>query len=279
MIVNLIFNSWAARQLANVEIKSTVIIGDSRIMTGLNPAFIDNSVNLAQNSESYFISYHKLKYLLDNYPKINRVVIGFSYPSFSAYLDNIFSNDVATSDVFDRIYSLVEPSDFGEIPFDKEKFRLIKFKNYFVYPHLNHHKFLGGYVKFQPALEEANLESTIKRHYYDDKEINIGVSHFSKLYLDSIIYECKLSNVDLVLVNLPFHKKYLENIPENFVNYYNEVYSELKDSHVTLLDYTDLHFADSCFKDYNHLSFIGADIISKRINDDLNFIKSSYEEN
>lgn len=266
---NFIFNSIQLSKEVSLNNTETLIIGDSRMMTGVNPEKINNSMNVAQNSESYIITYYKLKYLLTNNRNIKRILLGFSYPSFSGYMDRIFKNDIATADIFDRIYPIMNVNDFNGYSIDKKKYYQVYLKNILVYPHLNHSKYLGGFVKLKSGIESANINTTIQRHYYDKDSNNVGVSFIAPLYLDSIYQLTQKNNIDLVLVNLPLHIDYLNRVPNNFINYFNFIKSKCLHKNVTILDYGKLSFENKYFKDYNHLSEDGANEITEKIKNDL----------
>jgi hypothetical protein len=266
MLFNFVFNSYFLKHSQFVSKAQTIVIGDSRMMTGIDPSLINNCINTAQNSESYFISYYKLKYILKHSKNVKKVILGFSYPSFSGYMDKIYKNDLATSDVLNRIYPIISIEDFGPLEVDKEKYYTILFRNMLVIPHINHEKFIGEYSPLPSGMQNANVNSTIKRHYFDKDSINSGISYINRSYLDSIINLTKSQNIDLYLVNLPLQKDYIQRIPENFISFYDQTKKELIDQNITILDFGNELIDDENFKDHVHLSSNGASLISKRIN-------------
>lgn len=269
MAGNYLFNKNYMNRPPVLEEARVIIAGDSRIMTSIDPEKIDSSVNIAQNSESYVITYHKLKLILENNDNVEQILLGFSYPSFSAYLDGIFEDDIATADVLTRIYPLMSLEDFTVLEVDEEKYYQVLFKNLFVYPHINHQKYMGGFSRLEYGLDKADLESVILRHYYDEDTNNIGISPVAEKYLDSIILLAEEEEVELILVNVPLQEDYLEQIPENFREYYEEVKQECISEGVEVLDYGDLPMEDRYFKDYNHLDYEGATYFTSIIKQEL----------
>lgn len=269
MAGNYLFNKNYVNRPPDIEEAKIVIAGDSRMMTSIDPEKIDSSVNIAQNSESYVITYHKLKRVLEHNESVEQIVLGFSYPSFSAYLDGIFNGDIATTDVLTRIYPLMSLEDFTVLEVDEEKYYQVLFKNLFVYPHINHQKYMGGFSRLEYGLDKADLESVILRHYYDEDSNNIGISPVAEKYLDSIILLAEEEEVELILVNVPLQEDYLEQIPENFRKYYEEVKQECISEGVEVLDYGDLPMEDRYFKDYNHLDYEGATYFTSIIKQEL----------
>jgi hypothetical protein len=77
-----------------------IFIGDSHMEKAINDSLLENSVNLAQSSESLYFSYYKLKILLEHNPTIKDVYLGFSYHSVSSYYDKFifgeFSNAISS---------------------------------------------------------------------------------------------------------------------------------------------------------------------------------------
>lgn len=263
-----LYNWYFLNKEPSLKNSETLVVGDSRMMTGLNPDVMGNCVNTAQNSESYFISYYKLKYLLKYSTGVKRILLGFSYPSLSAYLDGMFSGDVATGDILNRIYPIISLDDFHELKIDRTKYYQVWFKNMFVYPHQNHKKFIGGFEKLQPGMKSANLESVIQRHYYRDSNF-VGVSKVSRNYLDSIVLLTKERNIELVLVNMPFQPEYPKKVPFQILNYFEAVKTEMLNNTIRILDYGNLEYDDENFKDHNHLSYLGAKKVTLKIKRDL----------
>lgn len=264
-----IFNYFQLKKIPNLGDTEILIVGDSRVMTAINPDELPNSKNIAQNSESYIISYYKLKYLLAKENKVKKVILSFSYPSFSAYLDGIFKDDIATADVFSRIYPIMKPENFGNLEVDKFKYYKVLFKQMFVYPHVDHHKYMGGFTKLKYGLDKADLEGVLQRHYFDKDSNNIGISICASHYLDSIVDLTKQKNIELVLVNIPFQNKYLERVPSNFIEYYNTEKTRMLENGVTVLDYSQVQLPDEYFKDYNHLDLEGANFFTGMVKKDL----------
>ncbi len=263
------FNYFQLKNTPSLGDTETLIVGDSRVMTAINPELIPNSKNIAQNSESYIISYYKLKFLLKNNTKVKKVILSFSYPSFSAYLDGIFKDDIATADVFGRIYPIMKPNDFGSLEIDKFKYYKVLFKQMFVYPHTNHYQYMGGFTRLKYGLDKADLEGVVQRHYFDKDSNNIGISSCASQYLDSIVELTKQNNIKLILVNIPFQKKYLEKVPSNFIEYYNLQKSRMLEKVVTVLDYGQIELPDTYFKDYNHLDLEGANYFTEMLKKDF----------
>lgn len=272
MISIFCFNWYQSTKNIHTITAETMVIGDSRMMTGIDPKCIENCINFAQNTESYFISYFKLKYLINHSSGLKNIVVGFSYPSFSAYMDRVFQNDIATSDVLKRIYPIIALRDFGNIPVDHNLYNLVVFRNMFVYPHFSQTPFLGSFTPLKPEKLKSNPNSTINRHYYDDNHVDIGISATNRHYLDSILQLAKSNNIHVVLVNLPLHQDYVKQIPKKFITYFEKVKLAIEGKNVTILDFGKELVPNEYFKDYVHLSSIGAREMTIRVQQKLNVL-------
>lgn len=269
MLANYFFNISRVNKKPVLTNTNILIAGDSRVMTAINPDSIPNSRNIAQNSESYFLTYHKLKFILPVNPQIKKIVIGFSYPSFSAYMDGLYCDDIATADIFSRFYPLMLPKDFEPLKVDEAKYYQVYFKQMLLLPHLKHEQYLGEFTKLPYGLNKANLESVVKRHYFNKEGKNIGISKVSPAYLDSIITLCNNNKIELTLINIPFQKDYLKSVPPNFIEYYNTKKTELLGRGVRILDYSKMELDNNYFKDYNHLDLDGANYFTSQIKKEL----------
>ena len=91
--------------------------------------------------------------------------------------------------MFKRSYFIGEFIETNNlIEFDKKELINVFIRNTCLFPKLNHINYLGNY----DSINESNLShlhSDVKRHYYD-KNINLGVSKISVIYLNRIIQIC-----------------------------------------------------------------------------------------
>ncbi|MCC7050394.1 MAG: hypothetical protein IT239_01265, partial [Bacteroidia bacterium] len=148
LLVNFFINRQFIKKIPVIN-TTTLIAGDSRVMTAINPKLFSSAINIAQNSESYLITYYKLKYLLPKNEKIKQVIIGFSYPSFSGYMDSLYSNDIATADIFSRIYPIITPKQLFPLKVDVWKYYSVYLKNNLLYPKVNQYPFMGSFTELK----------------------------------------------------------------------------------------------------------------------------------
>ena len=71
---------------------STLIMGDSRTQYSLDPHLFPSANNISQTAEPYFLTYWKLKALIDLH-EIDTVILGFAHQNISAFNDRKLSDD------------------------------------------------------------------------------------------------------------------------------------------------------------------------------------------
>ncbi len=254
---------------------TTVFVGDSHVGNAINDSLIDNCINMAQNSESFYFSYFRLKRLLENNSSIKEVWLGYGYHNISSYYDQF---------VFGKYSNVVSSRYFYWLPVETKMELLIANRNDFF-------SYLKAIVKtgFQNAFSSektyqegytndfskttANIKSiqrSIQYQYFEESVPN-DYSSMNIRYLFGIKQLCDSFKVDLILINTPIHPSYLNLVPEKIVEKYYSVADSL---HVHLVDLSDLLDKDSFFTpDGHHVSLEGSletgmyvkDFLQKRI--------------
>jgi hypothetical protein len=135
----------------------------------------------------------------------------------------------------------------------------------------------GGIVEGDFTKSDINL-SLVKNYesmYYNYKRIdNLELNYFLKT-----ISLAKEKNINVIFIKYPISKELdqylsLKNITKD--DYYNEVYKQINltiGKNYTVLDYYYLIENSSNFWDPDHLNINGSEILSKKINLDLNNIE------
>ncbi len=243
----------------------TLIMGDSHLRTSVDPEILPSSSNVCSGAESYIMTYYKLIKLLNDNPQINRVFLAFSYNNFSAYQDLRLIGSQSKSQ-FIRYYEIL-PIDFpNKLDVNKSKFYNTYISELALYPNFFESKYLGGFKRHEPGLQRADLMETINKHYYPEGDF-VGISKYAEPYLDSIIQLTKRKKIQLNLLAAPLHSAYRDKVPEEIKDYFQEVKSKLKEEQISVLDFIDEPFADSLFKDYDHLSYEGSQLFTKYLSD------------
>lgn len=245
---------------------TTLIVGDSQMARAINPSIFESAKNISQNGEPYFVTYWKLKYLLQKI-KVDTIIIGFSHYNLSGIMDRRFIDKKWSLEMFTRIYPIKNLYGIKNIEIDYYEYFNTYFRNMCLFPKRNHMKFIGEYANSN-ASNITNPESYIRDHYYNNDK-NIGISEMAISYLDSIIQLAKIQNIYPILVGTPVHESYYTKIPINIIDRYNLEKSRLVLQDYCVIDLTDYFYKDNYYFDLHHLNEYGAKIFTSEILDIL----------
>ena len=259
----------AILELINYEIATSerldssitkIFMGDSHIEQAIDDTLLENSVNLAQNSESLYFSYYKLNILLEHNPSIKEVYLGFSYHSVSSYYDKF---------IFGEFSNAISSRYFSLLPF-KEKLKILiaNRNDFFSYLKVvtkndilniwrEKKTFQGGFANSfsNTKASEESIEKRVLFQYYNKGSLN-EYSLKNIEYLNKIKDLCKNSNVNLILVNTPVHKLYKNKIPKKFKIKFEQLSESTK---IKILDLSGLLSEEYFFiPDGDHVSQKGA---------------------
>lgn len=259
----------AILELINYEIATSerldssitkIFMGDSHIEQAIDDTLLENSVNLAQNSESLYFSYYKLNILLEHNPSIKEVYLGFSYHSVSSYYDKF---------IFGEFSNAISSRYFSLLPF-KEKLKILiaNRNDFFSYLKVvtkndilniwrEKKTFQGGFANSfsNTKASEESIEKRVLFQYYNKGSLN-EYSLKNIEYLNKIKDLCKNSNVNLILVNTPVHKLYKNKIPKKFKIKFEQLSESTK---IKILDLSGLLSEEHFFiPDGDHVSQKGA---------------------
>ncbi len=253
------------RAIDNFKIENnitTLFVGDSHIEKAMNDSLIANSLNIAQNSESYYFTYYKLKRILDANSQIKNVYLGYSYHSLSNYQHDFvfgkFSHEIAARYFFILpINEQLKIIAYNLHNFNEFTKNLVTMGIKNVITDKNNFSFGGG---FKNDFENSAVisKSVFKRlalQYYKMGGVR-GFSETNISYLQNIAALCRQKKVNLVLLQTPLQSLYAANVPIAFRQKLVEV---IQQNEFTFVDYERLPLNDSCFiPDGDHLSAIGA---------------------
>lgn len=260
LALNFLFNRHRLTDPITVQ-GTTLIMGDSHLRTAVDPELLTNTSNICRGAEPYVMTYFKLKRILQDNSQIERVILGFSYNSFSGYQDIRLTGTKAGSQ-FSRYYEVLPLSLLDQIDISKSKFYQTYVGELALYPNFSERFNLGGFQKHEPGIDKANLMETINKHFYPTGEF-IGTSNHAKIYLDSIVHLTKDEDISLILLAAPLHAAYRERVPAEIKDYFTSVKLDMKKQGVLVLDFLDRPTEDVEFKDYDHLCYLGAKEFTK----------------
>ena len=269
--LNYLFNKYIIQDTIPQLGVNTLIVGASDTQAAIDPVVYGTAANIGQLGESYCMTYWKLKNLLKK-NEIDTVILGFSYAHFSDSYDLVFSpqKKVWSETMFQRIYAIEDVNSLGEFEINRRGLYSIKFKSMCLYPHKKHHiRYMGAYSNHDPA--KSNIGDpffNIDTHYFF-KGKKSGVSNFAAQHLNDIIQFCKANNIKLILVSTPMHESYLKEIPEIFVDHFEQMKKELASKGVLVLDHSRTKYADNEYYDTCHLNHKGATRFTKTIKEEL----------
>lgn len=272
----------------------TVITGNSTMQYGLNTQYLNFTENISVESEPLFMSYFKLKEILNNNHHIKNVVVPFSFLDVRRSRDsflNFSDDDGLKKDLYSKcccIHDLVPYSCLREFDVDDVMFAEVFIRN----------RVFLNFIYFARKLRCNNYDRTYLRHIgqfnkmwldsllylnsysveYIDKAIEVkfsgeGLAQKYTSYLDSIANLCSIYNKLLIVVNTPNYPDFNRKIPDEFKLHYYEKLNRLKKSdNVLFFDYSDLIEDHALFWDETHLNWRGAEVLSKELASRLNDI-------
>jgi len=110
--------------------------------------------------------------------------------------------------------------------------------------------------------KKESIDKRLKFQFYNNGNLN-NYSSINLSYLKKIIVLCKAEKIELVLLNTPLHSYYKNNVPNEYINKYNEFINLYN---LEVIDFSGLHLMDDCFvPDGDHVSKKGSIITSKEI--------------
>jgi hypothetical protein len=257
----------------------TLIIGDSQAWRSIDPRFFDNAYNFASLGENSILSYYKAKYVIDNYPKLEDLIITINLHSFSDY----------KADKFPRSYQWREYLNFWEMGLIRRDLGLYIWKFFQAY--------FFAYEKHGRKIlsKKAKSEDTVKvleRDYYKGY-LAINTNHFTDVtdrvdkyfknknaydeslitYYQKIFDLCQKKSIRVHLVRMPISKAFYEKAGD-YIDYkdFDKLISRFQ-GNFNNLEYYDLSGLENItldnFFDDLHLNIEGSKTISKYLSEEL----------
>lgn len=255
--------------LNNGQTINILFMGDSHIQKGIIDSLIPNSINVSQNSESFYFTFFKIKKILKSDVKIKSIYLGYSYHSISNYYEAF---------IYGENSKFIAPKYFFILP-NKQKVKMLLsnrgnlglFVLNVIKDGLNpYNYYIGQYAnKFKNTkANKSSMDKRLELQYLDSlNEISALNCH----YLNEIIELCEQNGVQLVFVNTPLNPYYKAKIPSKFVMKYEEL---IKTNQMQVIDFKGLKLAtDDFIPDGDHVSSEGAILTTKELYKILNKTK------
>lgn len=239
-------------------------MGDSHLMVGVNPKLFLSCENWAQSAEPYFVTEFKIRKLISDSGSVKMVVLGFAPHNLSSFNDVKLYDPEYASEFFNRLYPLMGLDVFPrkEVPFNYGLYFQAYLRKMVLIPNLDHHKYRGGFSATQGTALDKGCDQRLQKHY-GKSEPFVSTSQLSLDALFRIMDLLKGKNVKLVLVSTPLHPDYRSQIPELYLNKFEEVKTIIQELGVPIMDFSTLVLEDEMFKDCDHLNEEGATYFSK----------------
>jgi hypothetical protein len=265
----------------------TLIIGASMTSLSLNPEFIPHSTNQAILAESYIYTYTRLKYFLEKNPQLDLVILEFSISNIAKIADSGLSDGTSRTFFFSKEFMLLDEEEL-KILYSPD---IIYYRNYLGWK-LGFPTRENMPLLFKTFRKNFDKESLPFRGTFTDMGEDSGAGNpkgriaetinpklkpetapIQLTYLRKIIDLCKSHNVKIVLYASPLSKGYYELIPAFYITEYNKLCNELSNEVDMICNYILYPLSKTEFGDANHLNSIGAEIISRKIAEDIAVIE------
>lgn len=254
------------RVIIDLNDTENLIIGDSHLRYSVNPQLIDKSINLCTSAEPIFLSYIKLKRLLNSKNNLKKIFLGVGYHNLTIADESKYTNNKWAVEMYTRTVPIMDIDEtVSYIPFDEIEYLKYRMMNLLFKPFnvsFYKRKTFGGFVNSKlNRLTDEGLRSVIDRHYYEDGKIISTSQNIPKL-LEVIASLCEKNKIQLYLVNTPLHKQYFDQIPEIHKENYTSQLTKLQEQFpntVQLIQTSQFALPDKAFQDFDHLNRDGSE--------------------
>lgn len=261
--------------------------GDSHTVNGLNPEYIDNSFNFASSGEDYIETYYKIRKIIE---KDN-----IKIKNFILEIDtHTFSSSIRTSQ---RLFEQLDYKNYmslKDLSYLKQRSQLallfdseikINGKGAEIINHIfskPNPTFLRlGWTKNTGDFSKSNKSETALttyNSYFKNEPILIEKKSFDYFY--NILKLAKANDIGIIFIKYPMSYEYnveLERHNLSKENYYQDLFINIDEGLIdyVVLDYYDLFFEHpEYFSNSDHLNYIGSEILSRKVAEDLEIRKS-----
>ena len=251
-----------------------VFAGNSTVECSVDDNLVAGSVNIAQSGEAYLYSYAKIKALCKVNKQIKTVFLGFSYGDLLIEKEEswLYSDEFIIEKIQYYNYLLDAPEKRFLMKNNPKAYLKGLVKSVFN----NLISVLKSYAKESSGSKLTNFggyKFLVRDKLGADPGEDVGnqaaiqKSYQQEKYVKMISELCRENSIRLVLFNTPKHRSYYENVGEEILQIWwdTRIYLE-RDSLVDLSTYA---LPDSCFGDFSHLNYRGAEEFSRHLNEIL----------
>jgi len=248
----------------SIDQKDILIVGDSGLGAALEPKQMRSAQNICQNSEPYYLTYLKLKFLFDKNINLDTVIIGFGHHNISNYNDYKLKDEFWANRMFNTNYLFAKDIlNIQKIEIDYLQLFLVYSRNMCLIPKLSHYKsFIGEFQGRKGHNAINNFKNRIDRvFYYKD----YGVSELCISYLDSIVDISLKNKITPILVSTPVPNAYYELVPSIIKERYDLIKAIYLEEGIQVIDLTRSQYSPDYFYNEDHLNVRGARVFTTEV--------------
>lgn len=245
---------------------TTVVVGDSHIQCAVDDSALPGVVNLSMDSEGYIFSYAKLRYLLQQNPGIEKVILGCGPHNFSSYYEEGIWGE-KSGPVLRRYTELLTPGERAEIILRnpctlKDLSRGISSARFASFTPDGRVRFIGAFEAMNTGkpTDEASILKRIRSQFYIGEKV-VSFSVIQRRYLDKIVQLCREQGKTLILLGTPLHEIYRSHVPPAYQAHYDAV---VRTTDAEMVDFHDMVLPGSSFlPDGDHVNSRGAQQVTE----------------
>ncbi len=266
--------------------------GASNTMDGIDPEFIPNSFNFGRGGETSVQSYFKLTKVLDKDKiKIKTLILGVNLHTLSSLKRKDRSNLITKLWLYSKFMSYKEIKKISNknllsiwiesnFPFmgNGADFKILITK-----PKLR--KIYRGWAKGEENFSNLNKKQEAYDRYKELFKDTKTVNEVNLEYLKKTLKLAKENEINIIFMTYPITRELDEVIIKQNISKqepYQTIFNQADNilENYQYLDYYDLFFDNpDYFADADHLNYLGAEIFTKKIYEDIqnsNFTKPDF---
>lgn len=259
-----------------------IFMGDSHVARGINPIYINNSFNFAVPSETTEQTFYKTRWILKEYPNIEIFVFPYDPHMFWSYRSNEYHDRIFWINFlsYEELMQVTNTSkvktymltNFPVISNGEEALELLLYHEDKTEMYLGWQKITNNSVEGKDVLTKARRRVQGQTKNGNERNMRLFTSFLQTIRL------LEQNNKTVILIKFPLTEEYLEAVEEtgmSITNFYKEEsYLLEKFPNLYILDHQNIYKENkSLFSDSDHLNIQGAELFSKKINEDLYVIR------
>ncbi|MDR0503159.1 MAG: hypothetical protein LBH16_07550 [Treponema sp.] len=260
----------------NAEEIQILILGSSQIFYGIDAScFSQNAFNLANPSETYYLSLELFKKYQKKLNHLNTIIISYSYHTlWSSRL--AVENEIQRSKnyiLYYRINITENINNYFELLNGKTINNLRRLNKYYIKKKndvtCTQLGLAWGLNRSNKDLVKTGKEAAI-RHTRDNihSKENIRILEENIIILDTFAEICNKNDIKLILINTPKYNTYIENLNKEQMEEAAKTVDLLIKKHKNIIYINwqeDKDFFAKDFYDADHLNSKGAEKLSKKL--------------